>query len=139
MTKVYITGLILSLFLCGSVSMNAAEKQDGHIAHIVYFSLKEKTAEARQKLVDACDKYLTGHEGTVYYGTGIIAEDLNRPVNDREFDVGLHIVFESKDAHDEYQESKRHLQFIEENKDTWQKVRVFDTRIKPKSKKKGDD
>jgi len=57
--------------------------------------------------------------------------DLNRPVNDPDFDVSLHIVFVNKAAHDKYQEHPRHLKFIEENKDNWEKVRVFDSYLSP--------
>ena len=48
--------------------------------------------------------------------------DLNR-----DFDVGLHIVFQNRAAHDEYQVAPRHKEFIEENKGNWKKVRVFDS------------
>ena len=52
--------------------------------------------------------------------------DLVRPVNVQDFHVGLHVVFSSRKAHDEYQVDARHLQFVAENKETWQHVRVFD-------------
>ena len=47
--------------------------------------------------------------------------------NDRDFDVALHIVFEDRKAHDQYQDAARHKQFIDENKESWKKVRVFDS------------
>jgi hypothetical protein len=58
-----------------------------------------------------------------------VAEDLAREVNDRDFDVALHVVFENKVAHDQYQTHERHVKFIEDNKDTWAKVRVFDSYV----------
>lgn len=96
------------------------------LAHNVYFTLKEPTPENRQKLIEACHKYLAHHPGTVFYAAGTLA-DLNRPVNDREFDVGLHVIFKDRASHDAYQTAPDHLKFIEENKDGWAKVRVFDT------------
>lgn len=105
----------------------AAEPQ---LAHMVFFTLAEDTPENQQKLVDACDKYLTGHAGTVYYSAGVIAEEFDRDVNDQEFDVALHLVFENNAAHDTYQTHPRHLKFIEENKGLWSKVRVFDSYVK---------
>ena len=45
----------------------------------------------------------------------------------RDFDVGLHVIFKDRAAHDHYQETEAHLKFIEENKAGWAKVRVFDT------------
>jgi hypothetical protein len=98
-----------------------------HLAHNVYFTLHESTEAARAKLVQACKKYLTGHPGTLFFACGTLAKDLARPVNDRDFDVGLHIIFDTHAAHDAYQVAPRHEQFIEENKTTWKKVRVFDS------------
>jgi hypothetical protein len=84
---------------------------------------------ARDALVAACKKYLTGHEGTVAFSAGVLAAELNRPVNDRDFDVALHITFASRAAHDQYQDAPRHKQFIEENQNNWKKVRVFDSLV----------
>ena len=97
------------------------------LVHNVYFALKDKSAPARQKLLAACRKYLTPHPGIVFFACGTLAEELKREVNDRDFDVGLHIVFESQAAHDRYQVADLHNQFIEENKSNWAKVRVFDS------------
>lgn len=96
------------------------------LIHDVYFSLKDSNEANRRKLVDACDKYLSDHPGTVFYAAGTVS-DLDRSVNDRDWDVGLHVVFKDKASHDVYQDAPKHLKFIEENKDTWSKVRVFDT------------
>lgn len=105
----------------------AADDGGSMLVHSVYFSLKEPTPENRDKLVAACKKYLTKHPGEVYFAAGPLAEDLKREVNDRDFDVALTIVFKNKAAHDTYQDAKRHLEFIAENKATWKKVRVFDS------------
>ena len=97
------------------------------LAHNVFFALKDNSAESKKKLVDACKKYLSKHPGEVFFAAGTLNEELNRPVNDRDFDVGLHIVFKDKASHDKYQDAERHLKFIEENKELWAKVRVFDS------------
>jgi hypothetical protein len=99
------------------------------IVHNVFFSLHENTPAARQKLVDACHKYLSGHPGVAYFSAGTLCESLARPVNDRDFDVGLHVVFRSLADHDAYQQHPRHLEFVDENKPTWKKVRVFDSAV----------
>ena len=99
------------------------------IAHNVYFSLKENSPAAKKQMVEACKKYLSKHPGTVYFAAGTLAEDLKRPVNDLDFDVALHLVFKDMASHDQYQSAARHLKFIEENKDSWKKVRVFDSRV----------
>lgn len=96
------------------------------LAHNVYFTLHDNSPAARKKLVDACHHYLAGHPGTVFYAAGILADEYARPVNDRGFDVGLHVIFQDRAAHDAYQTAPRHVQFIEENKANWKQVRVFD-------------
>ncbi|MBA4064159.1 MAG: stress responsive protein [Isosphaera sp.] len=97
------------------------------IGHMVYFKLKDPTAANRQKLVDACKKYLADHDGVVFFSAGVLADGLKREVNDRDWDVALHLVFADQAAHDKYQDHPEHLKFIEENKAGWAKVRVFDS------------
>jgi len=99
------------------------------LAHNVYFTLNDNSAAAKAKLVAACMKYLAGHPGTVFFAAGTRATELDRPVNDRDFDVALQVVFDGKETHDRYQQAERHLKFIEESKDNWKKVRVFDSHV----------
>lgn len=115
----------------GNRATGAAAADGPQLAHMVYFKLKDASGAARAKLVAACKLYLTGHEGVVYFATGTLAGDLKREVNDQHFDVSLHIVFASKGAHDKYQDHPRHLKFVEENKENWEKVRVFDSYLSP--------
>jgi hypothetical protein len=97
------------------------------MAHDVYFELKDDTPATRAALVAACKKYLTGHPGTVSFSAGTLVEEHARPVNDRAWDVALHISFEDKASHDLYQEAARHKQFIAEQQANWKSVRVFDS------------
>jgi hypothetical protein len=99
------------------------------LAHNVFFSLIDGNPAARQQLVEACKKYLASHSGTCFFACGLLAPELQRAVNDRDFDVALHVIFESKEAHDRYQQAPDHLRFIEENKHNWKRVRVFDSLV----------
>lgn len=99
-----------------------------HLAHIVFFTLNDSTPDNRRKFVALCQEHLSGHPGEVYFSVGTLA-DYSRPVNDREFDVALHVVFESRAAQDAYQTAPRHLNFIEQAKPMWKHVRVFDSDI----------
>lgn len=105
----------------------ANDGKQSTLVHNVFFTLKDGTPENIQKLTDACFKYLKDHPGVLYFGAGPLVPDLERPVNVRDFHVGLLVVFQSKHHHDVYQTAPAHLKFIEENKPTWDKVRVFDT------------
>jgi hypothetical protein len=97
------------------------------LAHDVYFTLEDASPAARQKLVDACRRHLTGHEGTVFFASGVRADEMSREVNDLAYHVSLHMYFRDKAAHDAYQEHPRHKQFIAEMSANWKAVRVFDS------------
>jgi hypothetical protein len=97
------------------------------LIHNVYFTLKDNSDKARQHLIDECYTYLSGISGIRSFYSGVLAEKNKRPVNDRDFDVGLHVVFEGQKAHDDYQASKPHHEFVERNSGNWENARVFDT------------
>ena len=124
------TFVYTAVLLCASFAPAEDKKPAPMIGHMVYFKLKDATPEGRQKLVDACDKYLADHDGVVFYSAGVVGEEFKRDVNDRDWDVALHLVFADKAAHDKYAVHKEHLKFIDENKATWAKVRVFDSELK---------
>src|SRR5262245_25594873 len=90
------------------------------LIHDVFFRLKDRSPAARQALLAACDKYLAPSPGVVFYAAGVVDNELDRPVNDRDWDVGLHVIFESRAAHDAYQTHPEHLKFIAENKENWE-------------------
>jgi len=102
------------------------------LAHNVYFALNDNSEAAKQKMIDACKKYLATHPGTVFFACGVLEPELDRPVNVRDFDIALHVVFESRAAHDAYQDAPLHHQFIAENKPNWKQVRVFDSIVESK-------
>lgn len=99
------------------------------LAHNVFFTLNDASETAQKQLVDACHKYLKDHPGVVFFAAGTLVAELDRPVNDRDFHVALHVIFSDRAAHDAYQTAGDHLQFIEENKANWKQVRVFDSHV----------
>ncbi len=121
---VRVGGILMFALAMASVA-GAAEPKS--LSHNVYFALNDNSDAAKATLVAACRKYLTGHEGAVSFGVGTLVGENARPVNDREFDVALHIVFRDKASHDKYQEAARHKEFIAEQSANWKKVRVFDS------------
>lgn len=128
-----VVGLLATMAVVAgsSLGIGATKVEGPQLAHMVYFKLKDNSPASRAKLTAACKLFLSNHPGTVYFGTGTIAGDLASALNDRNFDVSLHLVFVNKDAHDKYHAHPRHLKFIEENKDNWVKIRVFDSYLSP--------
>ena len=94
--------------------------------HMVFFQLVDDSADSRQKLIDGCFEHLRNHPGQVWFSAGEIA-DTDRDVNCRDFDVALHLVFDSRESHDAYQTAPRHLTFIDQHKESWRQVKVFDS------------
>ena len=121
--------ILLTLALALAPVLAPAQDAKKALSHDVFFSLNDASPAARDALVAACKKYLTGHEGVVVFSAGVLAAELDRPVNDRDFDVALHVVFDGKASHDKYQDAPRHKQFIEEQQKNWKKVRVFDSLV----------
>ncbi len=115
-------------FIAGAVARPAV-KADPQLAHMVFFTLKTQTPEAREKFVASCQKWLAGHEGVDYFSVGTRAEDVVEGPSVKDFDVALHIVFKEKGARDKYLVHERHVKFVEENRADFAKVRVFDTYI----------
>jgi hypothetical protein len=99
------------------------------LGHMVYFTLKDASQAAIDKMLADCRRFLSGHPGTVFFAVGTLVPDLTRPVNQTDFHVALQLVFVDRAAHDAYQVHPRHVQFIEENKANWEKVRVFDAYV----------
>lgn len=98
------------------------------LAHQVFFKLTNRDEASVQSLVDACQKYLTGHNGVLDFAVGVREPRYDRPVN-ADYDVALHVVFADQSSHDAYQEAPRHLAFIQEQKPNWDVVQVFDSNL----------
>jgi Stress responsive A/B Barrel Domain len=131
----------LALFaLVASFALDAAarlvERGEPQLAHMVFFALKDHSKESRERFLASCEKYLADHDGTVYFSVGTIAEDkdVQEPVSVKDFDVALHAVFENKAAKARYLESERHKQFVDENRESFAGVRVFDSFLRPSVK-----
>lgn len=124
---------LAALILSGASAVSAEKKEEPKLAHMVFFTLKDRSPEAREKFVASCHKYLSGHVGAVFFEIGVIAEDVVEPgVSVRDFDVALHLVFENKAAGAKYLKDPRHLAFVAENKALFGKVRVFDSYLTSK-------
>ena len=120
--------MIAALLLAvGAFEAVGAEKAPKMLSHDVYFTLEDDSPEAREALVAGCKKFLSHHPGIVWFAAGGLVEEHEREVNDRGFGVALHIVFKDKASHDKYQVADAHHKFIEEYKDNWKSVRVFDS------------
>lgn len=103
--------------------------QDGKLFHTVFFELKDSSEAAVGAFIEDCKTYLAPNPGILSFSVGRRVEDHLRDVNVLDFHVSLHILFESKKHHDNYQLAADHNTFVERNKDNWAAVRVYDSYV----------
>jgi hypothetical protein len=125
--------LVLPLLLTVGLAVEAGARllpraDNVPLAHMVFFTLKDHSQAARDAFIASCQKNLTNHEGVTYFSVGTYADDVEEAgVSVKDFDIALHVVFENKAAKAHYLEHPRHDRFVEENKASFEKVRVFDS------------
>jgi len=101
--------------------------------HSLYFSLSDKSPANIEKFTSICVKFLSPHPGILQFTTGGLT-DINRDVSVRNFEVGVDIIYESKQAYDEYQKSDGHEEFFPATKGMIETTQVFDSYLKYQSK-----
>ncbi len=100
---------------------------DTHFAHTVYFWFKNPDNKAdRAKFEASLQRFL---ETSAFAKTNFIGipPEATREVVDGSFTYSLIVTFESAEAQEGYQNEAPHLKFIEECKDLWEKVIVYDS------------
>lgn len=129
MKNVLVAALAVTLTLVLALEASARfRKEEGpKLAHMVFFKLKDSSKEAVDKFIASAEQCLKGHEGAVHFSVGTRADDVDEPVSTKDFDVSLHVIFASKEGKLKYLKSPRHDQFVADNKDQFDKVRVFDS------------
>ena len=94
--------------------------------HTVFFWLKpDATADARAQLIHDCREYL-GKVPTVRKLMVGLPAMTPREVVDNTYGVGLTVVLDDVHGHDVYQQHELHKEFIARNRETWERVRIYD-------------
>lgn len=81
-------------------------------SHIVIFWTHPDNPNAADELVAGANHYLKPIPGVVSFHVGKMVPS-HRPVVNQTYQVGLNIVFTSKEAQDTYQEHPSHIEFVE--------------------------
>ena len=118
--------LLFVLPLVGMAQQLVSKDFDTNFVHSVYFWLKNPDSkEDRTKFENSLHQFLMDSQ---YAKTGFlgIPPKATRAVVDDSFTYNLIVTFESAAAQQSYQEEEAHLVFIEECKDLWEKVVVYD-------------
>ena len=95
-------------------------------SHVVIFWTDPDRPKAADDLIAGARKYLAPLPGIVHFHVGTMAPS-QRPVVDQSYQVALNVVFESKQAQDDYQVHPLHLEFVEKVfKPNCRRVVVYD-------------
>ncbi|BFP40375.1 hypothetical protein FGF1_12200 [Flavobacteriaceae bacterium GF1] len=125
-TIVALALLFLPLVVVGQKS--TVLEFDSEFAHVVYIWLKDPdNASHRATFEKSLRKFL---DNSKFAKTNFIGRPPKavREVVDDSFTYNLIVTFESAEAQDGYQKEEAHLTFIEECKDLWEKVIVYDAK-----------
>ncbi|MEM9868904.1 MAG: Dabb family protein [Bacteroidota bacterium] len=125
---------IIMLLLVGAIS-GTCFAQDGNtmktfdptFAHTVYFWFKNPgDTDGRARFESSLKKFL---ENSKYAKTDFIGipPKATRDVVDDSYTYSLIVTFDSAESQENYQNEEAHLLFIEECKDLWERVVVYDS------------
>jgi hypothetical protein len=95
------------------------------IHQVLFWLKKDAPADARDRII-ADGRSLLSRIPTVrqlWMGRPAMTP---RDVVDNSYDVGLCVIVEDVAGHDVYQDHPLHKQFIAQNKELWERVRIFD-------------
>lgn len=123
---VFTLTFILVASMTFSQENNTVKEFDSSFAHVVYFWFHNPDdGEGRERFEESLNRFLNNSKfaKTNFVGTPPKAV---RDVVDDSFTYNLVVTFESAEAQEGYQNEAAHLTFIEECKDLWKKVVVYD-------------
>ncbi|MEL6305107.1 MAG: Dabb family protein [Bacteroidota bacterium] len=130
MKKYILISVLGLLFVTHTVAQDKinSEEFDASFAHTVYFWLKNPDNEDdRIQFEDSLKRFLNHSKFAKTNFIGIPPKS-TREVVDDSFTYALIVTFDSAESQDGYQKEAAHLQFIDECKDLWSKVIVYDSK-----------
>ncbi|MGE4285311.1 MAG: Dabb family protein [Phycisphaerae bacterium] len=95
------------------------------LVHSVYFWLKKDVTDEQRAFFKTCLDRLKNVEEAVAVYTGS-PSTTNRPVIERSYDFALTLVFKDMPAHDAYQVSPPHKQFLKDCSAMFDRLVIYD-------------
>ena len=87
-------------------------KDQKPFAHMFFFQLSDTSKELVDHFIGLCVKYLSDYAGQRHFSVGYRALEMNRPVNAKDFEIAVHMIFDTFESYVEYAKSDRHNEFI---------------------------
>ncbi|MEM9077130.1 MAG: Dabb family protein [Bacteroidota bacterium] len=121
--------LLLGVIGTTAFAQNTSDMKtfDSAFAHTVYFWFKNPDdAEGKARFETSLKKFLKNSKFAKTNFIGVPPKS-TREVVDDSFTYSLIVTFDSAESQEGYQKEEAHLLFIEECKDLWEKVVVYDS------------
>lgn len=99
------------------------------LMHTVYIWLKDDLSEADENGFVNSSKTLGNIQSVARFRMGIPEKTESREVVDNSYSYAFNIEFNSVQDQEDYQIDPIHLKFVEDNKDKWTKVIVYDNQV----------
>ncbi len=119
-----LTAAGFGMFPTMTKAYNPKKMLKGNFVHMVFFWLKPD--------VDA-DAFIKSTRAFVSAVPEVVSFHLGKPagtpreVVDNSYSVNLVVTFASKEDQDSYQTHPAHIKYVEENKDKWTDVKIYDS------------
>lgn len=109
-----------------STEPHRVRKLDTMFIHTVYFWLNDGVGEdVRRRMLTDCVELMSRIPAVRQVWSGEPAMT-PREVVDNSYSVGLCVVLDDANAHDEYQAHPMHKEFLSRYKQFWKKIQVYD-------------
>ena len=112
-----------------AIKTSEVEVEKATMIHNVYFWYKEDLSKENIEIFHKAVKKLGSVPSIHSYHYGPAAPTAERGVVDNSYDMALNVFFKDVEAQNEYQVDPIHLGFVEECKDFWKKVVVYDNML----------
>jgi hypothetical protein len=103
-------------------------EEEPMLAHVVYYSLNDKSEESKNAILDDLHKYFAPLPGMKYFVAGVVS-DVERDIVDRDYELVAVMIFKNKNAMLGFRTHPNHEEFAAKHKDDWEKIRVFDSSV----------
>jgi Stress responsive A/B Barrel Domain len=127
--RTFVSNTLIASTLTATASANILDKTGGKkFVHHVFFWLKNPENEAdRQKLIAAL-KALKKIPTIKFAHVGLpIVTEFDKGATDGSYSVSVMLLFDNAKDEETYLYHPLHKKFIDENKDLWNKVMVYDS------------
>jgi hypothetical protein len=92
--------------------MQPQSRQPYRYLHQVFFRLADRTPETSDTFMRLCRELLSRHPGLEQFTLGFRDVEMQRSVNDQQFDLSMTMIFDSIESYNLYRQHEDHHRWI---------------------------